>query len=229
GLRLRHLGGVGACRSGCGVGEAAYAQGWGATRVCATVLISPSRERDNGGRGSITFTAITHKLEQWRARLFLVFAVYCSLPFIAMARRVGMRIRGTASPPWLICDNRWNEAPASALGGCCAEACSAAGIPFSSPPRQISLISTSSNGSFVNSTKFFRMRPRLLLACGIGTSTAEALLTCACLIPATLRWRRTATQSHQRSENFWSPPRRSTPRRVTSRLLQEKRTWSLRH
>src|SRR5262249_59598014 len=74
-LRLRHLGGVGACRSGCGVGEAAYAQGRGGTRVCATVLISSSRERENGGRGgSTTFTAITHKFEQWRAKPFFSFS-----------------------------------------------------------------------------------------------------------------------------------------------------------
>jgi len=38
-LRLRHLGGVGACRAGCGLGEASYSQGRGATRVCETVLI----------------------------------------------------------------------------------------------------------------------------------------------------------------------------------------------
>src|SRR5262245_18882049 len=30
---------MGACRSGCGVGEAPYSQGRGATRVCETVLI----------------------------------------------------------------------------------------------------------------------------------------------------------------------------------------------
>jgi len=29
-------------------------------------------------------------------------------------------------------------------------------------------------------------------------------LMCASLIPATLRWRHTATKSHQRSESFWS-------------------------
>jgi len=30
---------VGACRSGCGLGEASYSQGWGATRVRETVLM----------------------------------------------------------------------------------------------------------------------------------------------------------------------------------------------
>src|SRR5262245_10855769 len=76
-------------------------------------------------------------------------------------------------------------------------------------------------------------------------------LMCASMIRATLRWRHTATKSHQRSESFWSlqvkrrrelhkPVRDKTSCLVTlwlwvrgraddGRLLQEKRTWSLRH
>ena len=76
-------------------------------------------------------------------------------------------------------------------------------------------------------------------------------LMCASLIPATLRWRHTATKSHQRSESFWSlqvkrrggghkPVRNKISPLVTlwlwvrgraddSRLLQEKQRWCLRH
>src|SRR5262249_48328470 len=66
-----------------------------------------------------------------------------------------------------------------------------------------SLISTSSTGSFANSPKF-KNEAEPALGLSIGTSSTEALLTCASLIPATLRWRRTATKSRQRSERFWS-------------------------
>src|SRR5262249_12654893 len=49
-------------------------------RDCSDFPRLPSRERENGGRGSTTFTAITHKLEQWRTSFFL------SLPFIVLCR-----------------------------------------------------------------------------------------------------------------------------------------------
>jgi hypothetical protein len=82
-------------------------------------------------------------------KTFLVFAVYCE-----GAARWGAHSRD-ASPPWLICDNRWNEAPIKcAWRLLCAEVCFGGRHPVFIATAPNTLISTSSNGSFVNSTKF---------------------------------------------------------------------------
>src|SRR6516225_369189 len=117
-------------------------------RDCSDFPRLKSRERENGGRGSTTIHCNNAQIGALGDKTFE------ALPSIVRAPRDGMRIRGNASPPWLICDNRWNEAPPTALGGCCSPKCVRRPASRFHHHRANSLISTSSNGSFVNSTKF---------------------------------------------------------------------------